>query len=249
MELKGNGSGLVAFDKLTGEVRYRVTDELASYASPALATIDGRRWCFLFARGGLVGLDPGNGKVDFHFPWRARVLESVNASNPLVVNDRVLISETYGPGSALLKVKPGGYEVIRTDASKARDKSLQCHWNTPIYVDGFAYASSGRHTGNAELRCIELATGKVMWSEPGLTRTSLLLVDGYFICLGEDGVLRLLRVNPKKYEEVSSLNLRSNEGAPLLQYPCWAAPIVSHGLLYARGRDRLVCLELIPGAN
>jgi hypothetical protein len=32
----------------------------------------------------------------------------------------------------------------------------------------------------------------------------------------------------------------------LLDYPCWAAPILSHGLLYVRGEDRLVCLELIP---
>src|SRR6185437_12717670 len=55
---KGDGSGLVAFDKYTGKVRYHVTDELASYSSPVLATIGERRWCFLFARGGLVGLDP-----------------------------------------------------------------------------------------------------------------------------------------------------------------------------------------------
>ena len=33
---------------------------------------------------------------------------------------------------------------------------------------------------------------------------------------------------------------------PLLKYPAWAAPILSHGLLYVRGSDRLVCLELIP---
>src|SRR5205823_4667732 len=103
------------------------------------------------------------------------------------------------------------------------------------------------------LRCIELATGKVMWSEPGLTRTSLLLVDGHFICLGEDGVLRLLKVNPRKYDEVSQVVLRprgadgkpDETAPPLLQYPCWAAPILSHGLLYVRGRDRLVCLELV----
>jgi hypothetical protein len=32
----------------------------------------------------------------------------------------------------------------------------------------------------------------------------------------------------------------------LLDYPCWAAPVLSHGLLYVRGEDRLVCLQLIP---
>jgi outer membrane protein assembly factor BamB len=249
MDQQGNGSGLVAFDKFNGKVRYRVTDELASYASPVLATIDGRRWCFLFARGGLTGLDPATGKVDFHFPWRARILESVNAANPLVIGNQVLISETYGPGSALLKIKPGGYEEIWTDAARGRNKSLQCHWNTPIFVDAYVYGCSGRHTNNAELRCVELKTGKVMWSEPGLTRTSLMLVEGHFVCLGEDGMLRLLRVNPKKFDVVSVLKLRGSAGEPLLVYPCWAAPALSHGLLYVRGRDRLICLELIPAAK
>src|SRR5207302_3004997 len=129
--LRGNGSGLVAFDKYTGRVRYQVTDELASYASPKLATIGGRRWCFLFARGGLVGLDPSTGKVDFRYPWRAPVLESVNASNPVVAGQRVFISECYGPGGALLEVHPGGYREVWTDANRGRDKRMQCHWMTP----------------------------------------------------------------------------------------------------------------------
>jgi outer membrane protein assembly factor BamB len=243
LDIKGKNSGVVAFDKLTGKVKYQITDELASYAGPVLATIGGRRWCFLFARGGLIGFHPATGKVDFHFPWRSPDLESVNASNPVVVGDQVFISETYGPGSALLKVRPGGYRVVWTDArKKRRSKSLQCHWSTPIYHEGHLYGCSGRHDHNAELRCIELATGKVKWSKPGLTRTSLLMVDGHFICHCEEGPLLLLKVNPEKYEEISRTNPDS-----LLEYPCWAAPILSHGLLYVRGRNQLVCLELIPG--
>src|SRR5262249_12666222 len=146
----------VAFDKLTGKVKYRITDELASYASPVIATIAGRRWGFQFARGGLVGFEPRTGQVDFHYPWRARIIESVNGANPVVVGDRVFISETYGPGSSLLKVRPGGYEVLWNDADKRRDKSMQCHWSTPIYHEGYLYGCSGRHANNAELRCIEL---------------------------------------------------------------------------------------------
>lgn len=242
-DLKPNGTALVAFDKYTGAVRYKVGDDLPSYASPVLATIQGRRWCFLFARGGLLALEPATGKVDFHFRWRSRTLESINASNPVVIGDQVFISETYGPGSALLRVKPGGYEEIWTDVNKGRDKSMQCHWMTPIHVDGYLYGCSGRHEADAELRCIELATGKVMWSKPELKRTSLLLVDGHFVCLSEDGVLRLLKVNPKQYEEVSRFK------APKVWSPCWAAPILSHGLLYVRGRNRLVCFEAISASS
>lgn len=251
---KNNGTALVAFDKLTGKVKYKVGDDLASYSVPVLATIDKKRWCFLLARNGLLGIDPVAGKTRFTFSWKAKNFESVNASNPVVVGDQVLITETYGPGSALLRVKDDGHEVVWKDDEKARRKSLQCHWNTPIHHNGYVYGSSGRHTQNAELRCIELATGKVMWSEPNLTRASLLMVDGHFVCLGEDGELRLLKVNPKKYEEVSHLVVRYKgkadstlaEGDLLLEYPCWAAPVLSHGLLYVRGKDRLVCLELIP---
>lgn len=248
-DLKGNGSGVVAFDKRTGQVRYRVSDELASYASPVLATINGRRWCFVFARGGLLGLDPAQGRVAFHFPWRARALESVNASNPVVVGDRVLISECYGPGSALLRVGPEGPEVLWSDADKPRRKSLQAHWSTPIHHEGYLYGCSGRHAHLAELRCLELATGKVMWSEPRLTRTSLLFVDGHFICLAEDGTVILFKANPQRYEELGRLDLHERttaDGEVLLEYPCWAAPILSHGLLYVQGKDRLLCLELIP---
>jgi hypothetical protein len=131
---------------------------------------------------------------------------------------------------------------------------MLCHWNTPIYHDGYLYACSGRHMEEAELRCIEWSTGKVMWSQPDLTRTSLLMVDGHFVCLAENGLLYLLKVNPHKYEEVARLLLsKRTDGRPpqsradlLVEYPCWAAPILSHGLLYVRGKDRLVCLELIP---
>lgn len=252
--VKPNGTCVVALDKRTGEVRFKLGDDLASYASPVLATLGGRRWCFVFAREGLLGFEPRTGKLDFHYPWRAKSLESVNASNPVVVDNQVFISECYGPGSSLLRVRPGGYDVVWTDQDKRRNKSLQTHWNTPIHLDGYLYASSGRHTENAELRCVELATGKVMWSEAGLGRSSLLYVDGHCVCLTEYGALLLFKPTPEKLDVVAQTLLPLKDGpasvdggpARLLRYPAWAAPVLSHGLLYLRGGDRLVCLELIP---
>jgi outer membrane protein assembly factor BamB len=252
---EGNGSGIVAFDKLTGEVKYKITDELASYASLKAATLAGRRFGLAFCRGGLVGFEPATGKVDFHFPWRARILESVNASMPVVSGNEVFISETYGPGSALLSVAPGKCDVVWQDDERKRSKSMQTHWNTPIELDGYLYASSGRHLNNAELRCIEWKTGDIQWSEPDLTRASLTYVDGHFLVLGEVGTLLLVKANPEKYELVSKMNLvpqpagLAGEGSTALESgfdPFWAAPVVSHGLVYIRGRGKLRCMELIP---
>jgi len=243
--VEGNGTGIVAFDKRSGAVRYTVSDELASYASPQLATIDGRRWCFAFARGGLVAFEPASGQVDFHYPWRSRLRDSVNASTPVVVGDEVLITEAYGPGSSLLRVRPGGYDVVWRDAG--RDKALLAHMNTPIYHQGYLYGCSGRHSKESDLRCVEWKTGKVMWRRDGLYWCSLLYVDGHFVCLSENGKLRLLRATPEAYTEVAQVDYRQPpNGPPLLRLSAWAAPILAHGLLYVRDEFNLLCLRLIP---
>jgi hypothetical protein len=59
------------------------------------------------------------------------------------------------------------------------------------------------------------------------------------LCLTERGELILVKVNPTKYEPVA-------KWVTELDSPCWAAPVVSNGLLYIRGKDRLICAELCP---
>ncbi len=244
----GNGSGIVAFDKRTGAVKYAVSDELASYSSPILAKFGEQKIGLYFGRNGLLGFDPQAGKEVFQFKWRAKTLESVNAANPVVIGDKILLSECYEKGSVLLKLTSGKVEVVWSDANKDRgEQALLSHWCTPIHDAGFLYGCSGRNANDADLRCIELATGNVNWIERRTTRCTLLKVDGHILCLGEQGELRLLKPNPAKYEEVAKWEV------PGLSYPSWAPPVLSHGLLYLRGKDensrdghRLICFELIP---
>jgi outer membrane protein assembly factor BamB len=248
-EVRGNGSGIVAFDTATGKIRYKTSNELASYASPAIVTIDDRRLGLWFARGGLVGFEPATGKVAFDFPWKAKKLESVNAGNPVIVGDQVLISESYGPGSVLLGIGSGKPEVIWKDPP--RGKAMQAHWMTPIHHEGHVYGSSGMGSGNAELRAVEWATGKVAWSQGGLGRATLLYVAGHFVVLTERGSLIVIEATAEGYRRVSETILTgepiSGKGeAPLINYPAWSPPILANGLLYVRGKDRLVCVDLTP---
>ncbi len=250
--VRPNGSAIVAFDKETGEVRYRTGDELASYSTPSLAEIGGRPWLLAFTRGGLLGLDPRSGRQDFFFPWRAKILESVNASKPVVAGDTVFLSETYGPGSALLRVRDGGYEVVWQDQPKSRNKAMRTHWNTAVHHDGFLYGSSGRGPGDAELRAVRLADGGIAWSRPGLQRATLLYADGHFLVLSESGELRLVEARADAYREVAVQDLtqlQKDDGQPLVRPPAWNAPILAHGILYVLGKDTLLALELIPPAG
>jgi outer membrane protein assembly factor BamB len=243
--VRSSGSAIVAFDKTTGKVRWKTGDDLASYASPVPAKIGERDIVFMFARGGLMAIDPAKGEALAHFPWRARLLESVNASSSVVVNNEVFISETYELGSALVRFTGSAFEEVWSDRGRRRDRTMALHWNTPIEHEGFLYGSSGYHSPEAELRCVEWKTGKVMWSEPDMGRSSLLLVDGTLICLSEDGVLRLIRAAPARYDEIAEWELTAADGTPLLTYPAWAAPALARGLLYVQGADRLVCLRLM----
>ena len=134
---------------------------------------------------------------------------------------------------------------VWSDRNRRRDRAMALHWNTPIEHQGYLYGSSGYHTPEAELRCVEWKTGKVLWSEPGMGRSSLLLVEEMLICLSEDGTLRLVRASPKRYEELAEWEFQTTGGEALLSYPAWAAPALARGLLYVQGANRLVCLRLL----
>ena len=113
------------------------------------------------------------------------------------------------------------FQEVWTDRDRRRDQAMALHWNTPIEHDGYLYGSSGYHTEEAELRCVEWNTGKVMWSEPNMGRSSLLLVDGTLVCLSEDGTLRLIKPTPDRYTELAKWELTADDGTPLLKYPAW----------------------------
>ena len=248
------------------EIPYRWTGEekQASYASPVAATIHGQRHLFCFMRQGLVSLNPTNGTINFSRWFQSFANDSVNAMQPVVQDDLVLISAAYyRVGAVLLRVKPDGKSIeevwrIPQHPMDARDRDadgrwkqpvLEIHWNTPVLHDGYLYAFSGRNEPDATFRCVELKTGQLMWSRderwaphsspqpPVFGRGSAILADGKLIALGEGGLLGLFKVNPKQCEEISRWQV------PSLRFPCWAAPVLSNKRLYVRSEDRLVCLN------
>lgn len=251
--VEANGTALVAFDKRSGEERYRVGDDLASYASPVVVDFAGERRGLHFARSGLILFDPKDGRGIDGYDWRARRLTSVNAANPVVVGNRILLTESYEKGAVLLEYDvasegdSSGFRPIWQDGP--RNQSIAAHWNTPVHHEGVVYVSSGEKSPNAELRAVDWRTGEVHWSQPRLARTQLLYVDGHFVVHSEIGDLLLVRATPESYLQVAHIRLRAEvdgRTVDLLRYPAWAAPVLAHGVLYVRGRSRLAALELIP---
>lgn len=231
LNVGGRGAGIVAFDKDTGKEVWKATDQDASYASPVAATIDGVRQAIFFTRAGLVSLDPAGGAVRFAKPWRSRIDASVNAASPVVVGDLIFLTACYGTGAVLLRAKKDGVEEVWKS-----DEVLSCHFGTPVYRDGFLYGFHGRQEEGGVLRCIEMKTGKVRWTQEGFGCGSLIEVGGRLILLSEKGDLVLAAANPDKYEEISR--------AAVLTNPCRAPIALADGRLYARDNKKLGCWNL-----
>jgi outer membrane protein assembly factor BamB len=261
------GPCVVGLEKATGREVWRAGKEWGpSYASPVPAVVHGKRRVFVFAggestppSGGLMSIDPTNGLVDFAFPWRSRSYESVNASCPVVFDNKVFISASYRTGGALVEIRP---DFTPRVAWTTQEFGL--HFNTPIHRNGFLYGFDGRNEPDASLACVDASTGKIVWrvtpewnetitlrgerrQHPvGTYRGSLLAVDGQFLCLGELGHLLWMDLTPKGYREIS-------RGWLFAARESWALPVLSRGLLYVvqNTRDiisgaapRLICYDL-----
>lgn len=240
-------------------------EKSASYASPVAATIHGQRHVLAVMRQGLVSVNPTNGEVNFSHWFQSLANDSVNAMCPIVKDDLILISAAYYRiGAELLRVRPDGKSVEQVWRLPAQipnslpairatpPQPLEIHWNTPVFVDGFLYAFSGRDEPDAQFNCVEFKTGKLMWSRdehwqkhpphgtqfPVYGRGSAIFADGKLIALGEGGKLGLFKVNPQRAEVISSFQV------PQLGYPCWSAPVLSHKRLYLRSENRLLCYNL-----
>ncbi len=208
-------------------------------------TIQGEPVVIALCRDGLLGVQANTGKVLWQFHHRASSLESVNGMTPVVLEDRIFISDCYAIGSVLLEPSLETCKVVWQDPSNRREQLFRAHWATPIAVGDFLYGSSGRNEPDSDLRCINWKTQQLMWNDERRSRCSLLYVDQHFVVLDESGELELIAVDPTGFKKATSLNLEDGYGdCPPLGTPYWAAPILSHGRLYIRGSKRVACFRL-----
>ncbi len=227
-----NGAGIVALDRASGRPLWSATEDEASYSSPVAATVAGKREALVFTRAGLVGLDPADGRLQFRFPWRARIAASVNAAAPIVIGDKVFLSASYGTGAVLLQFKsPTSVEKVWSS-----DEALSNHYATSAQSGGFLYGFHGRQEEGPAFRCVELQTGKVRWSDEGLGAGTVMIAGHQLLVLTEHGRLMLAPDTPDTFKPTASAQILSGESR--------AYPALAGGLLYARDKEKLVCVDL-----
>jgi outer membrane protein assembly factor BamB len=230
------GAGIVAFNRNSGELLWKATDEEAGYSSPVAASIGAARRILMFNRGGLIAIDPADGAVKFGFPLRSPIHASVQAATPLVIDDRIFLSSSYDTGAVLLEVREN-----RAVEVWASDDSLSNHYATSVNHDGFLYGFHGRQDirPGALLRCVELSTGRVRWSHEGLGAGTVTLCGDGLLVLAENGELLHVAASPDRFTILNR--------AQVLGLDVRAHPAVAAGRMFARDKRNLIALDL-PGS-
>jgi hypothetical protein len=182
----------------------------------------------------MVALDPTDGRVGFRYPWRPPMSASVSAATPLVVEDLIFVSASYGAGASLLRFQEGNPTVVWSG-----DDSLSNHYATSVEHGGYLYGWHGRQEQGCELRCVELRTGKVRWRKSGLKAGSVTLAGEELLVLTEQGLLIRAPATPDGFEPTAQVQA--------VGFGVRAFPALADGLFFARSKDRLVCLDVAKG--
>ncbi len=225
------GAGIVALETTTGKVLWQATDDEASYSSPVPATLNGKRQTLVLTRDGLVSVDPADGKVLFTFPWKPPMHASVTAAVPLVIEDLIFLSASYGAGAMVLRVGNDKPEKLWSSHD-----ALSNHYATSVHHNGFLYGFDGRQEQGCNLRCIELKTGKIRWSRDRFGAGTILLAGDQLLILSERGELIRAPATPAEFKPSARVQI--------LPVQVRAHPALANGLFYARSPDKLVCVDL-----
>jgi len=231
MLLLAVGETGTAVDKRTGKLLWSSDDKDAGYATP-LPFRHHDKWLALIASGKYYhAVDIATGVEQWRYKWLTRF--GCNAADPIISGDTVFISSGYNRGSALLKLTAG------EPADVWKSKEYQNQFSSSVLIDGYLYGIDGDTTGERLLKCVELATGKIQWSQEGFGSGALIAAGSRLIILSEKGELALADASPTEFKLLAK--------ASVLHGKCWTAPTLANGRVYCRSADGdVVCVDLRP---
>jgi outer membrane protein assembly factor BamB len=236
-------AAVVAFDKATGDVRWKAGSNPPSYSSPVVVPVGGQDTVFAFLGDALLAVRPTDGKVTDSFKWETQF--GANIATPIVVDDYVFISSSYSMGSALLRAEKSGDAVKLVKVYERRGRAYQNHHATSVYKDKHLYGIDGLKGGNG-LKCVEFGTGKEVpdWDESGEARkiqqASVVLAGNHLLIQTAAGAVWLAEANPKEYKPLGRVN------GVLSGKNNWASPTLVDGRIYLRDEQHVVCLDVRP---
>jgi outer membrane protein assembly factor BamB len=238
LNVGAKNASIVAFKCSSGDTAWKKLDDPSSYSSGIALGKDKQRQAIFLTGKGLVSINPADGSPWWDQPF----VDSLNESSttPVHVGDLLIVSTIMSGSMAIELGEKDGKPEIKKIAWKNPD--LTCYFSTPVAVGKeHLYAVTGSSNflkSQADLHCVETATGKVLWTRPKVGKYHACLIrtgDDKLLMLEENGDLVLFQPDPKEYRELARTHVCGMT---------WAHPALSDGRVFVRDNKELISIQL-----
>ena len=231
----GESVGMVALDKNTSETVWvcKGTNDKPGYCSPIVFEYKGIRQIVTMLARSVIGVNADNGALLWQFEHITPYDENINV--PIFHNGCIFVS-TQTTGSRLLRLD---VKAEKVDVEQLwHSQQLENQHGGVLLVDGCLYGTC-RYNTQAPWACLDIKTGKRLYSDPGIGRSSLTCADGMLYALNHKRTVALVRPSPHALQIVSRFTIPSGGRGPT-----WAHPVVCNGRLYIRHGNFLYCYDV-----
>ncbi len=231
--VQGGGTALLmAFNKFNGDLIWKSLEGLAGFAAPISINIIEDTYLLIYHGKGLSCIEPENGQELWLVPWEFEM----NATTP-AIKDNIAFITSFTKGCQAVEFTRESYKVLW------KNDAIAAHHSDPIIIEGYIYGYSGFSGRNkGSFKCVELETGKEMWSTKEIGQGTTTYVDGHLICMDVKGNLFLVKPDPDAIQIIGKIENALNE----VKYQAWTVPVIANGHLYLRYLQTLVCYNLMP---
>lgn len=224
---------MVAYDRHGGTKKWSWDGDIPGYASPILATFDGKKQIVTLTQRHVVGLDPQDGhllwKLPFESEWRENIVTPVQFEQTLIV------SGVGRSTRALLVKRDRGRWTV---APKWMNEEALMYMSTPIIEDGRLFGLF--HSRKGQFFCMDAASGKILWTSEGREgqNAAILKTDTILVGLSTEGRLVFFSKSADRFEPLKTYHVADSE--------TWAQPILLERNILIKDRTHLTSWSLSP---
>jgi outer membrane protein assembly factor BamB len=219
---------LLAFDRATGEERWRGPNGGKSYSSPHLMTLDGVEQVLQICAAGVISVTPADGIVLWEYKWA----KGEPITQPaLMENGDLLITSGEGFSLHRIAAKKGPEGWTTKEIWKSGD--IKPYFNDIVVHKGYVYGFDV-----PALVCVNLEDGTGVWrgGKFGGGQLMLLADQDLLVVISEKGELALVEAKPDKFAELAKM--QGIEGK------VWNHHVLVNDILLVRNAFEMIAYKL-----